>query len=280
MTDPLLPVLDARLASCRPALIVAPPRSASTAFSRALGQHSAFRRQIHEPCEVWSYQRGSLQVILDALADLDAHTLIKEMTFQIREPALARSFLRNSRAPVLFLVRSPLRTIESRLRMVLTDLKAEPTTSEADRARIEQAIAARDHRGVADLLTEEVFPLWRTGWADLGDQLALCRAEGIDHLIVEAGRFRADPEATLRAVCARLGLPFEPQMLQWQRHDRTPHGAWDAHARWYARVNQSTGVLPPDTEDIQEERFPPRFRAHVPEAMAVYREALSSPSCI
>lgn len=276
----LLARLDAQLSTFRPVLIVAPPRSASTAFARALGRHSAFNRYIHEPCGLYSYEDTTLAVVLDALAELEPDTLMKEMTFQIQDRSLAASFLRHCRHPILFLVRSPLLTLESRVRMVLTDLANEDRTSADDKARIRQAIEAKKYQDLDDLVTEDTFPLYRTGWTDLGRQLALCREEGIDHVVVDASRFRSEPEAVLRAVCDRLDLEFEPAMLRWAPRSALPPGALERHAIWYARVGESTGVLPPEDVAVDEAHLPARFRAHLPDAIAVYSLAIASPQCL
>jgi branched-chain amino acid aminotransferase len=46
------------------------------------------------------------------------------------------------------------------------------------------------------------------------------------------------PEATLRALCAELGLPFERAMLAWPRGPKPYDGVW-AHS-WYAGTHRST----------------------------------------
>lgn len=276
----LLARLDAHLSTFQPVLVVAPPRSVSTAFSRALEQHSVFNRYIHEPCGLYSYEDTTLQVVLDALAELEPHTVMKEMTFQIHDRLVAASFLRHCRHPIVFLLRSPLLTIESRVRMVLTDLANEDGTSAADKARIGRAIEAKEYQDLDDLVTDGVFPLYRTGWTDLGRQLAFCREEGIGHVVVEASRFRNEPEAVLGAVCERLGLEFEPAMVHWAPRKTLPAGALERHTIWYARFGDSTGVLPPEAVTFDEAHLPARFRRHLPEAMAIYATAIASPQCL
>jgi hypothetical protein len=49
----------------------------------------------------------------------------------------------------------------------------------------------------------------------------------------------AAPEPALRALCAALGVPFDPAMLAWPSGPRASDGVWAAH--WYARVRASTG---------------------------------------
>jgi hypothetical protein len=53
----------------------------------------------------------------------------------------------------------------------------------------------------------------------------------------------ADPEAALKALCAALGLPWDPAMLSWPSGRRPSDGVWAPH--WYGRVEASTGFEPP-----------------------------------
>ena len=266
----LLDQLAQRLASVRPILVVSPPRSVSTAFAQSLIQHSAVPSYCHEPCGLYSYENTSLQSVLDLLDGLPPNSLIKEMTFQFRELSVAECFFRHCVSPTIFLARSPLLTIESRIRRVLVDLIEDPSTTENDRRRARAAIDAKDYSELDDLLDDEVFPLARTGWSDFEQQVDLCRRLGLDYRVVETTRFRADPEAVLRDLCPRLGLEFEPGMLHWEARSALPPGALGRHAAWYARVGESTGVQPPVEKTLSADRFPTRFRDHLPAALETY----------
>ena len=48
----------------------------------------------------------------------------------------------------------------------------------------------------------------------------------------------------LAALCAALGIGFDPAMLQWPAGRRDTDGIWAAH--WYASVEASTGFGPPE----------------------------------
>ena len=61
--------------------------------------------------------------------------------------------------------------------------------------------------------------------------------------VVEARDVLLDPEGMLRALCAALGVAFDPAMLCWAPGPRPTDGVWAAH--WYAAVNRSTGFAPP-----------------------------------
>lgn len=88
------------------------------------------------------------------------------------------------------------------------------------------------------------------GAADIGfDRQAGLFARVADRLghappVVEAEDIRAAPEAMLRALCAALGLGFDPAMLGWAPGPRPHDGVWGRH--WYDGLWRSTGFAPPD----------------------------------
>lgn len=62
--------------------------------------------------------------------------------------------------------------------------------------------------------------------------------------VVDASDVLADPEGTLRPLCAALGLGWDPAMLAWPPGRRATDGPWAPH--WYQAVEASTGFGPPD----------------------------------
>lgn len=74
------------------------------------------------------------------------------------------------------------------------------------------------------------------------------------------------PEGTLRALCARLDLPFDPAMLRWARGGRPEDGLW---ARvWYHSTHAQTsfdeGVVPP------LKHFPPQLAPVLAQCEPIY----------
>lgn len=72
-------------------------------------------------------------------------------------------------------------------------------------------------------------------------------AEGLGEApaVIDAATIRTAPEASLRALCAAIGITFNPGMLHWPAGSRTSDGVWGTH--WYDAVNRSTGFAPPET---------------------------------
>jgi len=69
--------------------------------------------------------------------------------------------------------------------------------------------------------------------------------------VVDAADVLADPEATLTALCARLGIAFDPAMLRWSPGRRATDGPWAPH--WYQAVEASTGFGPPEPAQEHDE---------------------------
>ena len=105
---------------------------------------------------------------------------------------------------------------------------------------------------------EEVIPSFRRGFpgAGLADFGFHRQAELFDEITALTGRappviaareVQARPDAGLRALCAALGVRFDPSMLSWPAGARDSDGAWGEH--WYRRVRASTGFTPPGTAE-------------------------------
>jgi hypothetical protein len=58
-------------------------------------------------------------------------------------------------------------------------------------------------------------------------------------VVIDSADIRQDPEAMLHALCAAIGLPFDPAMLSWPKGGHKDDGVWAPH--WYNAVWQSTG---------------------------------------
>ena len=90
--------------------------------------------------------------------------------------------------------------------------------------------------------------------------------------VIDAADILANPEATLRALCAALGLSFQAQMLSWPPGRRATDGVWAAH--WYERVEASTGFAAASTApvvlDAAGERLAAACRPHY-DALHVHR---------
>lgn len=80
------------------------------------------------------------------------------------------------------------------------------------------------------------------GQAMLFDRVA--ERTGTAPVVVDSDDIRRDPEGTLSALCAAIGLAWDPAMLAWLKGAHADDGVWGPH--WYGAVYGSTGFSPPD----------------------------------
>jgi hypothetical protein len=78
--------------------------------------------------------------------------------------------------------------------------------------------------------------------ADLGLRQQAWLFEEFGGPVIDSADVLAFPEATLRALCAALGVPFSASMLSWPAGPRPADGVWAPH--WYDSVWRSTGFVP------------------------------------
>ena len=101
------------------------------------------------------------------------------------------------------------------------------------RAVVASYLDMRDTVSAEDIGVPQQWAIYRFVTEELGQ----------DPPILDSGEFLSDPEAHLRALCARLDIPFDQEMLSWPAGPRETDGVWAPH--WYRRVWASTGFAPP-----------------------------------
>ncbi|KAL1536236.1 branched-chain-amino-acid aminotransferase-like protein 1 [Salvia divinorum] len=62
--------------------------------------------------------------------------------------------------------------------------------------------------------------------------------------VIDSDLLREDPEATLRALCGDLGIPFQTAMLKWEPGPKPFDGIWAPY--WYKNTHKSTGFELPN----------------------------------
>lgn len=90
--------------------------------------------------------------------------------------------------------------------------------------------------------------------------------------VIDSTRTLRDPERVLRELCARVGIPFSEQMLQWPAGTRASDGVWAPH--WYAAVERTTGFEPVNEVPLKEVLVPSGCEAMCEEAEGIYARLL------
>ncbi len=78
---------------------------------------------------------------------------------------------------------------------------------------------------------------------------SVCDKLGAAPPVVDADDVLADPETTLRSLCAALGIVADKAMLSWPKGPKPYDGVWAKH--WYNAVWRSDGFQQPPTEKVQ-----------------------------
>ncbi|MEU8848975.1 hypothetical protein AB0C70_22615 [Streptomyces sp. NPDC048564] len=243
-------------------VVVAPPRTASTAFARVLWNNPAIGYYAHEPFEAayfdghgpdhaWESVRDAVDLSAVVGAKGGNSLLIKEIAFQVGE-RIGELLAVTTSVPV-FLVRDPRLTISSR----------------------------REVKRRAGSALE--FPLEETGWQALERHIAYCRDNGMDYVVVDAFDFRSQPASVMSQVSARLGLDFDAAQLTWEPR---PDMSLSNHRttgvdHFFTRVLNSKGIEPPVETVPDFEDFPENgLREHVRWAVDLYQRLLQDPKRI
>lgn len=105
-----------------------------------------------------------------------------------------------------------------------------------------------------------------TGLPQQAELFRRVRQRGAAPPVVDADALLREPERVLRALCDRLGVPFDRAMLSWAPGPRASDGVWAEH--WYGSVYASTGFgAPPEPADVE---IPDRLRPLVEAAQPYY----------
>lgn len=130
-----------------------------------------------------------------------------------------------------------------------------------DRAFLDQTVNVLLVRDPREVLASLVRQLPDPTLADTG--LAV-QSELLEQLIeaqrapavLDSRELLSDPPGVLAALCAHVGIGFDPVMLSWSAGARPEDGVWAPY--WYESVHRSTGFAPyrPKTEPLAERLLP------------------------
>ncbi|MBO0802795.1 MAG: sulfotransferase family protein [Nocardiopsaceae bacterium] len=192
------------------------PRGRSTAFFRMMAERGDFT-VVHEPfsylmmhghADVGGIRATSGPDVIRALLELPGQVFAKETT-GVRYPEFVTMPEFLSGVTHTFLIRDPRETIPSYLRI-------EPD-------------AAVERIGFE--LLHEIYTTVAERAGHVGRQ----------PVVVDAADLARDPEGTVRAYCAAVGIPFVRDALSWEPAHRPE---WQPSRRWHETVAASTGLGP------------------------------------
>ncbi|MDX1690735.1 MAG: hypothetical protein R3290_06910 [Acidimicrobiia bacterium] len=275
-------------------LVVSMPRTGSTLLATLFlllrdppgtGDH-VFARYLHEPVAPMFWEGRSVDDVVAWIGRLTSQDVVQESAYQFRDREIARWFLHRARRPVAFAMRDPRRAWPSRWRILLR-MRLAAGVPDAQAERFRRALETDDFSHLGDVLVHEVDPPGN-GWAEWLDLLALCREEGIDHVLVDHGGLRDDPETVLAGLCDRWDLRYDPAMVRWDDlTEAIPRVVMSDLAtgpefEWYYESTLSSrgGIRRSRAGTLPLEAFPDELRGSrrrvltIDDALASYRDLL------
>ncbi|MEP1307742.1 MAG: sulfotransferase family protein [Balneola sp.] len=90
------------------------------------------------------------------------------------------------------------------------------------------------------------------GYQDHLELLDFFENENIEPIVLDATIFLKNPERILKKLCSEISIPFEKNMLRWEKGARAEDGVWAPY--WYGNIHNSTGFkkYQPKTDPFPE----------------------------
>ncbi len=109
---------------------------------------------------------------------------------------------------------------------------------------------------------------------DVGYQLHIdlireLKAMDLPVIVLDSKSILLNPEKALTRLCEKIGIPFQAQMLRWEKGARPEDGVWAKY--WYANIHHSTKFK---TYTPKSEPFPDRLKPLLAECQKCYEELL------
>lgn len=108
------------------------------------------------------------------------------------------------------------------------------------------------------------------GYAQHIDLLYYLNSIGQKPIILDSKQVLLNPEKALKKLCDSIHIPFDTNMLKWEKGARKEDGIWAKH--WYENVHNSNGFIPYKTK---QEAFPEHLKSLLDECIPHYEKLKS-----
>ncbi|NBO18408.1 MAG: hypothetical protein EBV03_04115 [Proteobacteria bacterium] len=257
-------------------MVLAVPRSVSSALSKALSMSPDFGLYIFQPfytsdektTELDNYIRKA-QTDKAATPQDPLKVIMKVMAESVNGQRF-QQLMRHSKN-ICTLLRDP----QSQALSAFRAYNELPSGQNMNAAELKKLGEMRN----CDTLHEYIVTPWKHMEKDIAQLEKRTRDYGTPNWVVLDGDImRAAPERTLKQLCQRFGISYSPRMLEgWkQGEDKTVGIAGKNYSRnWLARVQQSSGLKKPTCMTPRLEDFAPRVRQRIEHNLVIYTRALA-----
>lgn len=232
------------------------PRSSSNAFLKTFFQRTD-TKAMHEPYTFIYYfsqwRRSTRWEEYSDYYNYDANAAFKTIQAAIDDQKSGLVFFKELPYQVLPYVGDEFKEFLSSI--INTFLICHPKTAISSWYRINEAITHEEYG--FDALDQ----MWQIVTQDLNQA----------PIVVETSRFRQNPEQVLKQYCQRIGVPFDPDMLNWQDGRLKP---WtqreiEFHGKWHSTLDRSTRIMPPVEVEVD---IQPQDLERYEQALKVYKK--------
>ncbi len=268
------------LSILKPYVICSPPRSASTVVARCLHNHSSVFSYIHEPCGEYYHEKGGIVSIIENMKKRKPEplsTLIKDISFQIGIEDVGKAFFEHATLPLIFLLRNPKLTVESKIRRICWDMINGNSLPDNEVSLLEDALEHHDYRHINAFFNYKYLTPEQTGWGHLYKQVLYCLENKIEFILFETDKMRAAPKEALTNLCESLGMKYEDTVINWKNEPFPDHGILPEQ-KWFSRISSSVTIQPPTEKAISLDNFPERLIRHIEKDIGLYKELADYPN--
>ncbi|MEM6612165.1 MAG: sulfotransferase family protein [Cyanobacteria bacterium P01_C01_bin.72] len=244
-----LTTLDHNQTRTRVIALWAAPRCVSTAFEKTFAQRSD-TEVVHEPfCDIYYFSQWRISDRFGDVAELRNYSSSKAID-KISSHSSAVVFVKDHAYDVLPYVEREFFTS-----LTNTFIIRDPEEAMASWYRV------NEYPSEAEFGFTALEQIWQMVVSELGQK----------PIVVDANRFRREPEKILRLYCQSVEVDYDPSMLSWQSGKLQNWNEREAqyHAKWHSTLDKSQGIMPPKREKTL---IRPQERAMVARATQIYQK--------
>jgi hypothetical protein len=283
-------------------LILSPPRTGSTMLETALSHSSDVTMECHEPF-IKVLSKSGLDLGFKNIYQLASSDnknekvviVIKELANRLGTGKAFRQICKLSDAPVLFLIRNPLLSMESRLRKIIVTMntkdrlilqgwlkiklcKSSSQTELLDLYSVKlgykdwknvlnELELNKDYSKLQELLFAEKGRLIidPDGRNSLESQMKSLDKSNLDYTILDSTDFRLNPKNALNQICHLWSIRYGDNMINWEEGKlRLRRGDEEIKDySWYDTLYKSGNILLPNEKPIPLSNFPKRIKTRL-----------------
>ena len=229
----------------------AAPRCVSTAFEKTFAQRSD-TEIVHEPfCDTYYFSQWRISDRFGDVEELENYSSAEAMK-KISAPSSAVVFVKDHAYDVLpYVDRQFFASITN------TFIIRDPQEAMASWYKV------NEYPSEEEFGFKAIEAIWQIVVEELKQK----------PIVVDANRFRSQPEKILQLYCQSIGVEYDANMLSWQSGKLQNWNDREAqyHAKWHSTLDRSKGIMPPKPEKVEKVQIRSQEREMLARATDIYQ---------